>query len=398
MNILNKKIFFVLLSFFLIIGCSKKQEEVVEEEVIPEVETVVFQPGDMFSKTFEQTKLSVQEGNEILKELKKHVNINKCRPNDFYEITYSTETYREQTWTNFKYFPEGKYFYTVNKSTDNILTSEKLELKTTSKTYEVSGFIENSLWDSMSSLEIKPAVIMGFADVFAWQIDFVTGCRQGDKFKLVYEIKTLEKKGTTLSSTILAAQYFTDNNSYTAIRFEDSKGYDGYYDPDGKSVQSAFLKAPLQFKRISSYFTKKRFHPILKRYRAHEGIDYAAPIGTPVSSIGDGVVKKSQYSGGYGNLVIIKHINGYETYYGHLSKYGRGIKKGVRVKQGQVIGYVGSTGLSTGPHLDFRIKKNGTFINFLNMKMPSAKVLKGKDKEDFDIIKEPLLEKLNNLH
>ena len=395
---MNKKIFLILMLFSLIVGCSKSQDETVEEEIIPEVETVIFQPGDMFGKTFEQTKLSPKESNEILNELKKYVNINKCKPNDFYEITYSTETYREQTWTNFKYFPEGKYFYSINKSTDNVLTSEKSELKTTSKTYEVSGFIENSLWESMSALEIKPAVILAFADVFAWQMDFVTGCRQGDKFKLIYEIKTLEKKNTVISSTILAAQYFTENISYTAIKFEDSKGYEGYYDPDGKSVQSAFLKAPLQFKRISSHFTKKRFHPILKRYRAHEGIDYAAPIGTPVSAIGDGIVKKSQYSGGFGNLIIIKHPNGYETYYGHLSKYGKGIKKGARVKQGQVIGYVGSTGLSTGPHLDFRINKNGNFFDFIKMKTPAAKVLKGKDKEDFDIVKEPLLETLTNLH
>ncbi len=313
-------------------------------------------------------------------------------------MTYSTNTSTEQTWTNFKYFPEGKYFYSINKSTNNVLTSEKLELKTVSQIYEVSGFIENSLWESLALQNVKPAVIMAYADVFAWQIDFVTGCRQGDKFKLVYEIKTLEKKGTVLSSVILAAQYFTDTNSYTAVRFEDAKGYIGYYDPDGKSVQSAFLKAPLQFKRISSYFTKKRFHPILKRYRAHEGIDYAAPIGTPVSAIGDGIVKKSQYSGGYGNLVIIKHPNGYETYYGHLSKYGKGVKKGARIRQGQIVGYVGSTGLSTGPHLDFRINKNGVFFDYLKMKMPSARVLKGKEKEDFDIVKEPLLEILNNLH
>jgi murein DD-endopeptidase MepM/ murein hydrolase activator NlpD len=135
----------------------------------------------------------------------------------------------------------------------------------------------------------------------------------------------------------------------------------------------------------------------LKYYRAHEGIDYAAPIGTPVSSIGDGVVTKSQYSGGYGNLVIIKHPNGYESYYGHLSKYGKGIKKGVRVKQGQVIGYVGSTGLSTGPHLDFRIKKNGKFFNYLTMKMPPSYTLTGKDKENFESVKNSLLEKLNNL-
>jgi murein DD-endopeptidase MepM/ murein hydrolase activator NlpD len=332
-----------------------------------------------------------------LAELKKHVNINKCKPNDFYEITYSTNTDNEQTWTNFKYFPEGQYFYSIDKSTDNVLTSEKLELQTSSQIFEVSGTIENSLWESMSASEIKPNIILAYADMFAWQIDFLTDCREGDKYKLIYEVKTLEKKDTVLSSDIIAGQYITATSTNTAIQFVNSKGDEGYFDESGKSVKSAFLKAPLQFKRISSYFTKKRYHPILKYYRAHEGIDYAAPIGTPVSAVGDGVVKKSQYSGGYGNLVIIKHSNGYETYYGHLSKYGKGIKKGVRVKQGQVIGYVGSTGLSTGPHLDFRIKKNGTFFNYLTMKMPPTYTLTGKDKENFDLHKQELITKLNNL-
>ncbi len=386
------------LSFFifLLIGCTSDNME-IDITAVPEVETVVFQPGDVFSKTFEQTKLSKQESNRILNELKKHININKCKPNDFYEITYSTNSDIEQTWTNFKYFPEGQYFYSINKSTDNVLTSEKVALQTTSQIFEVSGTIENSLWESMSSSEIKPAIILDYADMFAWQIDFLTDCRQGDKYKLIYEVKTLEKKDTVLSSEIIAGQYITATSTNTAILFTNSKGDKGYFDEKGKSVKSAFLKAPLQFKRISSYFTKKRFHPILKYYRAHEGIDYAAPIGTPVSTIGDGVVTKSQYSGGYGNLVIIKHPNGYETYYGHLSKYGKGIKKGVRVKQGQIIGYVGATGLATGPHLDFRIKKNGTFFNYLTMKMPPTYTLTGKDKENFDIYKQDFITKLNNL-
>lgn len=393
-----KKIVSYLLLFFVftIIGCTSDNME-IDITKVPEVETVVFQPGDVFSKTFEQTKLSKQESNRILNELKKYININKCKPNDFYEITYSTNTNIEETWTNFKYFPEGQYFYSIDKSTDNVLKSEKVELQTTSQIFEISGTIENSLWESMSASEIKPAIILAYADMFAWQIDFLTDCRQGDKYKLIYEVKTLEKKDTILSSKIVAGQYITATSTNTAIQFINSKGDEGYFDENGKSVKSAFLKAPLQFKRISSYFTKKRFHPILKYYRAHEGIDYAAPIGTPVSTVGDGIVTKSQYSGGYGNLVIIKHPNGYETYYGHLSKYGKGIKKGVRVKQGQVIGYVGSTGLSTGPHLDFRIKKNGSFFNYLTMKMPPTYTLTGKDKENFDIYKQELIKKLDNL-
>lgn len=394
---MKKYIVYLLLSFCIfIVGCTSDNME-IDISKVPETETVIFQPGDVFSKTFEQTKLSKQESLKILNELKKYVNINKCKPNDFYEITYSSDTSIEQTWTNFKYFPEGQYFYEINKSSDNILTSEKIELQTTSKIFEVSGTIETSLWESMTASEIKPNIILAYADMFAWQIDFLTDCRQDDKYKLIYEIKTLEKKDTIISSKIIAGQYITATSSTTAICFTNSKGDEGYFDENGKSVKSAFLKAPLQFKRISSYFTKRRYHPILKRYRAHEGIDYAAPIGTPVSAIGDGTVKKSQYSGGYGNLVIIKHSNGYETYYGHLSKYGRGVKKGAKVKQGQIIGYVGSTGLSTGPHLDFRVKKNGTFINYLKMKMPPTLTLSGKDKEDFNLQKEEIISKLNAL-
>ena len=380
----------------MFIGCTSDNME-IDITKVPEVETIVIQPGDVFGKTFEQTKLSKQESLKILAELKKYININKCKPNEFYEITYSTDTAIEQTWTNFKFFPEGQYFYSIDKSTDNVLTSEKLELQTTSQTFEVSGTIESSLWESMSNSKIKPAIILDYVDMFAWHIDFLTDCRPGDTYKLIYEVKTLEKKDTVLSSEIIAGQYITATSTNTAIRFTNSKGDEGYFDENGKSVKSAFLKAPLQFKRISSYFTKKRFHPILKYYRAHEGIDYAAPIGTPVSAVGDGTVTKSQYSGGYGNLVIIKHPNGYETYYGHLSKYGKGIKKGVRVKQGQVIGYVGSTGLSTGPHLDFRIKKNGAFFNYLTMKMPPTYTLTGKDKEDFDLYKQELINKLGQI-
>lgn len=387
-----KLLFFALLFF---VGCGKDEMSVdVSKEVLPNTDTVVIEKGDVLSKTFEQTKIENKEAFVIMQELKKYMNINRCKPDEFYEITYSSDT---STWTNFKYFPEGKYYYELNKSTDNVITSQKMELPTSKKTYEIAGTIESSLWQSMSDLNVSADVILAYADVFAWQIDFLTDTRQGDKFKLIFSVETLEKKQSVIATEILAGQYITATTVNTAIQFINSKGDEGYFDETGKSVKRAFLKAPLQFKRISSYFTKKRYHPILKYYRPHEGIDYAAPIGTPVSTIGDGVVTKSQYSGGYGNLVIIKHPNGYESYYGHLSKYGKGIKKGVRVKQGQIIGYVGATGLATGPHLDFRIKKNGKFFNYLTMKMPPSYTLTGKDKENFESVKNSLLEKMNNL-
>ena len=387
-----KLLFFALLFF---VGCGKDEMSVdVSKEVLPNTDTVVIEKGDVLSKTFEQTKIENKEAFVIMQELKKYMNINRCKPDEFYEITYSSDT---STWTNFKYFPEGKYYYELNKSTDNVITSQKMELPTSKKTYEISGTIESSLWQSMSDLNVSADVILAYADVFAWQIDFLTDTRQGDNFKLIFSVETLEKKQSVIATEILAGQYITATTVNTAIQFINSKGDEGYFDETGKSVKRAFLKAPLQFKRISSYFTKKRYHPILKYYRPHEGIDYAAPIGTPVSTIGDGVVTKSQYSGGYGNLVIIKHPNGYESYYGHLSKYGKGIKKGVRVKQGQIIGYVGATGLATGPHLDFRIKKNGKFFNYLTMKMPPSYTLTGKDKENFESVKNSLLEKMNNL-
>lgn len=387
-----KLLFFALLFF---VGCGKDEMSVdVSKETLPNTDTVVIEKGDVLSKTFEQTKIENKEAFVIMQELKKYMNINRCKPDEFYEITYSSDT---STWTNFKYFPEGKYYYELNKSTDNVITSQKMELPTSKKTYEISGTIESSLWQSMSDLNVSADVILAYADVFAWQIDFLTDTRQGDKFKLIFSVETLEKKQSVIATEILAGQYITATTVNTAIQFINSKGDEGYFDETGKSVKRAFLKAPLQFKRISSYFTKKRYHPILKYYRPHEGIDYAAPIGTPVSTIGDGVVTKSQYSGGYGNLVIIKHPNGYESYYGHLSKYGKGIKKGVRVKQGQIIGYVGATGLATGPHLDFRIKKNGKFFNYITMKMPPSYTLTGKDKENFESVKNSLLEKMNNL-
>ena len=396
---MKKFCLYILISvFFIFVGCSGKKEQQAEQlpvEEVPETETFTFEKGNTLNELLHKSKLTSEEVTEILAELKKILNINNCMPNDFYEVTYSTLI---PSWQNFKYFPStGIFFYELTKSTENVIEGQKIRLETTKNTYEISGTIENSLWNSMAAENVSPNIIISFTNMFAWQIDFLTDTRKGDKFKIIYETETLTKTQNIISTKILAGQYKTANHTFNAIAFTDSKGYETYFDENGKSIKSSFLKAPLQFKRISSYFTKARFHPILKYYRPHEGIDYAAPTGTPVSTIGDGVVIKSQKSGGYGNLVIIKHPNGYSTYYGHLSRYGKGIKKGVRVRQGQVIGYVGATGLATGPHLDFRIKLNGKFLNFLKLKMPPNVTLQGQDKVKFNEYKTGILQKLNNL-
>ncbi|MBN1622496.1 MAG: M23 family metallopeptidase [Endomicrobiales bacterium] len=235
----------------------------------------------------------------------------------------------------------------------------------------------------MISNEIDPEVIISFAEIFAWQIDFLTEPRVGDVYKLVWEKTVTEHDGKTIEEKIIGAQYIASGHTNTAILFEHDNNKTGYYNINGDSLFKAFLKAPLQYRRISSFFSNRRFHPILKIYRPHHGIDYAAPIGTPVSAIGNGKVIFAGKKGGYGRLIRIKHSNGFESYYGHLHGYARGIKTGSYINQGQVIGYVGSSGLSTGPHLDFRMKKHGKFVNFLKLKIPPSKKIPEKEKPEF---------------
>jgi murein DD-endopeptidase MepM/ murein hydrolase activator NlpD len=345
------------------------------------MEKVTIQHGDVLALTLNNTKLSIKDSRNILRELKKFANVNRCIPGDFYEILYDFKTGR---WTNFLYYPSGILYYSISRSPDNVIKTEKKKLEVTLYKFKQRGTVVSSLWTAMLSQNIPPDMILSFADIFAWQIDFLTDTKQGDTFKVVYEIKQAKKRSKNLSSKIIAAQYKTSSKTYNAFFFRTKNASVEYFDENGKSIKSAFLKAPLQFSRISSHFTTSRIHPILKYARPHLGIDYAAPKGTPVSSVGYGTVVKACYSGGFGNLVVVKHSNGYETYYGHLSKYAKGVKRGTKVNQGQIIGYVGMTGLATGPHLDFRIKLNGRFSNFLKMKQPSVTILANGNKKKFE--------------
>jgi murein DD-endopeptidase MepM/ murein hydrolase activator NlpD len=235
----------------------------------------------------------------------------------------------------------------------------------------VSGRVEGSLFQAVTDAGEKPELAMRLAEIFGWDLDFYTDPRPGDTFRLVVEKKIYTNGDTTVYGRILAGEYNNAGRTYRAILFPGPEGIPAYYTPDGKSMKKAFLHSPLKFAApITSHFSLHRFHPILKEYRAHLGIDYGAPTGTPVQTIGDGKVIFAGAKGGDGNLVKIQHTNGYTTYYMHLSKIL--VRNGQRVEQGQSIGLVGMTGLATGPHLDFRIQLRGEFLNFERLPLPPS--------------------------
>jgi len=235
----------------------------------------------------------------------------------------------------------------------------------------IAGRVEDSLFNAVTDAGERSELALALADIFGWDIDFNTDPRPGDTFRLVVEKKRYADGSLALYGRILMAEYVNAGRRYQAVLFQDAEGHPAYYGPDGKAMKKAFLRSPLQFHApITSHFSYSRFHPILKIYRPHLGIDYGAPEGAPVQTIGGGRVTYAGRSGGEGNMVRIRHTNGYETMYMHLSRIL--VRNGQQVVQGQRIGLVGHTGLATGPHLDFRIKQNGAYRNFETLKLPPA--------------------------
>lgn len=235
----------------------------------------------------------------------------------------------------------------------------------------IDGSIESSLFQSVADLGESPMLAVRMADIFAWEINFVKDLRQGDKFTLLIE-KCFRDGEFKRYGKILAADFVNQGKTFEAFLFRNGDGSPYYFTEKGESLKRAFLQAPLSFTRISSGFTNRRFHPVLMEWRAHPAIDYAAPSGTPVKAVGNAVVAYAGWGTGAGNYVSLKHSNGYETMYLHLSGFARGLKKGNKVSQGEIIGFVGSTGYATGPHLDFRMKKDGNFINPISALNPRA--------------------------
>jgi len=272
--------------------------------------------------------------------------------------------------------------------------AEIKDIPSVTEELSLGGEVRDNLFNAVTETGESPELALQLADIFGWDVDFNTDTRIGDTFRLVLEKKRYLNGQAPRYGRVLAAEYVNAGQTYQAVLFKDPNGHPAYYAPDGKSLKKAFLRSPLVFGgRISSHFSYSRFHPILKIRRPHLGIDYAAPTGTPVQTIGDGTVESAGYTnGGGGNAVRIRHTNGYETLYMHLSRIL--VRAGQRVAQGQRIGLVGRTGLATGPHLDFRILQNGSYRNFERLRLPPALPVAKRDLAEFERTRDTWLARL----
>ena len=280
--------------------------------------------------------------------------------------------------------------YVVFNLRDSVFVEKRArEVKTEEK--ELVGEIEYSLAVTMDELGVTPQLTNDFVDVFAWQIDFFR-LQKGDRFKVIYEEKLVD--GQPIGIGDIKAVYFNHfGNDYYGIRYDQGNGPD-YFDDDGKSLRKALLKYPLKFTRISSRYSGRRFHPVQKRWKAHRGTDFAAPKGTAIRSVGDGIVVEARYGKYNGNYVKIRHNATYSTQYLHMSKIAKGMKPGIKVKQGQTIGYVGSTGLATGAHLCYRFWKNGVQVDALKVDLPSAEPIEPEKLSAYNQVKRTYIERL----
>jgi murein DD-endopeptidase MepM/ murein hydrolase activator NlpD len=258
-----------------------------------------------------------------------------------------------------------------------------------------SGEIRSSLFAATDAAGLSDNVAIQLADIFAGDIDFHRDLRRGDKFTVIYEMFYHEGRAIK-SGRLLAAEFINQGKSYRAVWFKDAEGTGGYYTPEGKNLRKAFLRSPLEFSRISSGFAM-RFHPILQQWRAHKGVDYAAPTGTHVKATADGTVEAIGRQGGYGNFITLKHQGGFSTSYAHLSSFARGLRKGTRVQQGEVIGHVGQTGWATGPHLHYEFRVNNEVRNPLTIALPAALPVPAQQLVTFNRVSAPLAAELNLL-
>jgi murein DD-endopeptidase MepM/ murein hydrolase activator NlpD len=340
-------------------------------------------------RSLQERGVARDEAMKVIKKLNEVLNMRRLAPRDSYLLSLDEND-------NFKLLLVTKDFsrYYVAQS-DGILTAGIIDISTAPAKKLAKGSVDAALFTSMQAQGLKPYFIVDFTDIFSWNIDFNAETRSGDSYACYWQEETT-KDARSLNETILAAYYkgAAAGVNY-AIRFEGE-----YYDQNGKFAKKMFLKSPISVRgvRISSRFNRNRLHPILRIRRPHLGIDYAAPSGTPVEAVADGVVRVKKWEGGFGNYLEIAHPNNYTTTYGHLKGYAKGVEIGVKVRQGQTIGYVGATGLATGPHLDFRMRINKTYVDYLNSKNRSsaAREIPASKRAEFNKIKEEYIKILGD--
>ena len=336
--------------------------------------------GETFDQILEEYSVEKSEIKQIKKELSKKINLNKLDVNQKFSFTI------DQTNAVIKEFifqtsNTEKIYLTREKETDKF-DQKILVTKLNKNIFYDESIILESLYKSASNQKIPASIIIEFARIYGFQVDFQRDIRKRDSFQIMYEVFLDDKKNIIETGNVLYANLKLSGEDNSLYYF-DSKKNEGHYDKSGKSVQKALMKTPINGARLSSSFGMRK-HPIDGFNKMHKGTDFAAPMGTPIMASGNGVVKKAGWCGGGGNCVVIKHNSTYQTVYAHMSKFAKGIRKGTRVKQGQTIGFVGSTGKSTGPHLHYEVIVNGKRINSQTLKLPSGKILKGNERKVFE--------------
>lgn len=361
-------------------------EEKYEKPDLP-WRTITVRPGDNMSLIFDRLHISPQQLHDAVGADREHKYFSTLQPGQ--QLHFQLDEGQLHS-IRYNLSPEKSYYI---QQTDGGFKSLLKEAPVDTRMTHASGVIESSLYQSGIDAGLSTNIIMELASIFGWDIDFALDIREGDSFSLLYEQQYLDGEKLR-DGRILAAEFTNQGKTYQAVRFTDPKGRGLYYAPDGSSMRKAFLRSPVDFHRISSRFKRERWHPVLGKKRPHRGVDYAAKIGTPIKAAGDGKVIFRGRKGGYGKAVILQHGGNITTLYGHMSSYRRGVTNGSRVRQGQIIGYVGKTGIATGPHLHYEFRVNGSHRNPLTVKLPDAKPITAAYKEAFQLQSRQLLAQL----
>jgi murein DD-endopeptidase MepM/ murein hydrolase activator NlpD len=407
MMITNRQIIQILFLVFIFAAqsCRQNQQKVItkSEVAVPEpvyryglpidsfqVVDGIVESGQHLSSVLSKFGVNLGTIDTIARNAKPVFDVRKIRQGNKFAIFQTADSTVKSKYFVYENSP---ILYTVFELFDSLQVYQG-EKEVVYQMKTAQGEIQSSLWNAMKASKLDPMLALKMEEVYAWTVDFF-GLQKGDRFRLIYDEIYVDSTSIGINN-IYAAQFDFYGKELFAFRFEKNDST-GYYNEKGENLQKQFLKAPLKFSRISSGFSSGRMHPILRIVRPHHGVDYAAPSGTPVMSIGEGIVVSKGWAGGGGNTVKIRHNSVYTTVYMHLSRYADGINQGARVRQGQVIGFVGSTGLSTGPHLDFRVYKGGSAVNPLTIESPPAKPVDEKYMQEYNILKDSLLRDLQKI-
>ena len=422
MTFINKNQIILLLSFIFLLGISYilsisygenlTKEKKVSKKIITDedpihieekleidftlVQKYYLQEGETFTGALKQADLEDEDINDVVNIISKKIDLRKLNVGTLIE-TYTKSVNDKKIINEIIIYPDTEKKIYVKKVNNKFVAGEdKKKLFSKLKLYEVE--IHNSIYESLKKIDTPDEIIMEFVQLYSFDIDFQRDIRKGNKIKIFFEIYTDSQNNYIKSGNINFSEIILDDESYELYRFHsEGDEFVEYFNSDGKSATKALMKTPINGARLSSGFGMRK-HPILGYNKKHQGVDFAAPTGTPIMAAGTGHIEFVGNNGGAGKYIRIKHLNGYKTSYSHLSKYASGIQKNVKVRQGQVIGYVGNTGLSTGPHLHYEVIFNGKRINPMKMKLPSGKQLKDKNLEIFLAEKERINAEVSELN